>query len=257
MSIEANSKDKKTRSISIINYKGGTGKTTTVVNLAHALALKNKRVLLIDTDPQGALSYYLGIDYKYSLYDIFFDKASLNDTIVTARKNLDLISANDRLFPAEITLAKIHNREFVLKSKLKPLENQYDFILFDCSPSLSILNQNAIMASNELIIPTALEHLSLRGLTQLLRNLKVLTENFNHPIDITAIVPTFVDKRKKITKELFEQLKKTFPTTTICPIRINNDLNQAISNQKTIFEHASKSSGSIDYKTLAKEVINV
>lgn len=257
MSATVKPKHKTARKISIINYKGGTGKTTTVVNLAHALALKNNRVLLIDTDPQGALAYYLGIDVKHSLYDIFFDKASLEDTIVNTRKNLDIISSNDLLFPAEITLAKIQNREFVLKSKLKTLDSQYDFILFDCSPSLSLLNQNAIMASDELVIPTALEHLSLRGLTQLLRNLKVLTEKFDHPIAITAIVPTFVDKRKKITTELYEQLKKTFPSTPVCPIRISNDLNQAISNQQTIFEYAPKSTGSIDYKILAKEVINV
>ena len=113
------------------------------------------------------------------------------------------------------------------------------------------------MAADELLIPTSLEHLSLRGLTQLLKNIKIVTEKFNRTINITAIVPTFVDKRKKMTTEIFEQLKTTFPSTPVCPIRISNDLNQAISNQQTIFEYAPKSTGSIDYKILAKEVINV
>lgn len=245
-----------TRKICILNYKGGTGKTTTVVNLAAALAKKGKKTLIVDTDPQGATSYHLGVNAKYTLYDLLFKTKNYVDVILEARENLDIIASSERLFPAELAMSKINKREFILRSLLKKIDHQYDFILIDCGPSLNLLNQNALLYANEIIIPAPLEYLSLLGIKQLLNNIKLLSSTFKHNLEISAIVPTFYDKRKKKSAEILNSIESIFPETPICPIRVSSALADAIGFQQSIFEFSPNSPGALDYTILAEEVIN-
>ena len=246
---------KTSRIISIINFKGGTGKTTTVINLAAGLARQGKKVLVVDTDPQGSVAFHLGIKAPYTLYDLLFDRETLNKIIVPARTNLDIIAANETLFAAELTMSKVENRELVLKSKLAPIEHIYDFILIDCGPSLNLFNQNALLFSKEVLIPISLEYLSMLGLKQLIKNMRLLTQRFKHQLKINHIVPTMFDKRKKKATGLLNQLKGLFPDTQFSPIRVCNSVADASGFQKTIFEYKLNSNGAKDYQELTLEVI--
>jgi chromosome partitioning protein len=243
------------RKISIINYKGGTGKTTTVVNIAHGLALKGKKVIIIDTDPQGCISHYLGINPDYSLYDLLLGRVTYKKCIVEARENLDVICANGRLFPAEIAMARYKDRETLLMRKLKDLKG-YDYVFVDCAPSMNLLNQNALMYTQELFVPVSMEYLSLVGVKQLLNNVKILNKIFKKNIVISRIVPTFYDKRNKKSTVVLESLKRVFNNSLTTPIRSSVSLSEAPGFKKTIFEYNPKSSGAEDYKKLINEVHN-
>ena len=184
-----------TRKICVINYKGGTGKTCTVVNLAHGLAIKGKKVLVVDTDPQGSSGYHLGVDSQHTLYDLLVGGFPIQKCIVNARENLDIIPSNERLFPAEMSLSKLRNRELVLSQKLNDIESKYDFVLVDCAPSINLLNQNSLLFSNEIFLPVSMEYLSLLGIKQLLNNIKIINKIFRHNITVTKLIPTFFDIR--------------------------------------------------------------
>ena len=179
----------------MINYKGGTGKTCTVVNLAHGLAIKGKKVLVVDTDPQGSSGYHLGVDSQHTLYDLLVGGFPIQKCIVNARENLDIIPSNERLFPAEMSLSKLRNRELVLSQKLNDIESKYDFVLVDCAPSINLLNQNSLLFSNEIFLPVSMEYLSLLGIKQLLNNIKIINKIFRHNITVTKLIPTFFDIR--------------------------------------------------------------
>ena len=150
----------------VVNYKGGTGKTTTVVNLAHALTLKGFKVLIIDTDPQGSAGYYFGLSPQKTLYNVLIEKESISDCVVNVRHFLDIICSNERLFPAELKMGAMKERELVLKSQLATLSG-YDYVFLDCAPSMNLLNQNALLFADEVILPVSMEYLSLIGVKQL------------------------------------------------------------------------------------------
>lgn len=245
-----------TRKICILNYKGGTGKTTTVVNLACALSKLNKKVLIVDTDPQGASGFHLGVNAKNTLYDLLFKTKNFNEVIIEARSNLDIIPSSERLFPAEMAMAKVKKREFILSSILSKIDSHYDYVLVDCGPSVNLLNQNALLYCNEIIIPAPMEYLALLGIKQLVSNIKLVSSSFNHSLNITAIVPTFFDKRKKKSTEIFDSLNTLFPDTLIQPIRISSALADATGYQQSIFEFSPSSTGAQDYTILAEEVNN-
>ena len=162
---------KQARQLSVINYKGGTGKTCTVVNLAHCLTLQGYKVLIVDTDPQGSTGYHLGVNSENTLYDIIVNNKGLSECIVSARKDLDIIISNERLFPAEHYLHLQKERELILSNRLSQVSDQYDFIIIDCAPSINLLNQNALLFSNEILIPVSMEYMSLVGIKQLIKNI--------------------------------------------------------------------------------------
>ncbi len=243
------------RIISVMNYKGGTGKTSTVVHLAHGLALKGYRILIIDVDPQGSAGYHLGVNtIQRSLYDLITQKETLANCIVHARKNLDIICANEHLFPAEMHMANLQNRELVLSSRMVNLTG-YDFVFLDCAPSMNLLNQNALLYSNELIIPVSMEYFSLVGIKQLLKNIKIINQLFKKNIIIKMVVPTFFDKRNKKSKDIINSIRRVFHKKVSTPIRSSVSLSEAPGVKQTVFEYADKSTGAQDYKNLVKEVL--
>ena len=242
------------RVVSVINYKGGTGKTSTVVHLAHGMALRGYRVLVIDADPQGSAGYHLGIQSKYSLYDLITKRAPLSSCIVSARENLDIICANEHLFPAEMYMSKLSGREFILENRMTVLRG-YDYVFLDCAPSMNLLNQNALLYSSEAIIPVSMEYLSLVGVKQLLKNIKIINKIFNSNVTITTVVPTFFDKRNKKSKDIIESLKRVFPGKVSTPIRTSVSLSEAPGIRQTVFEYAPQSKGAHDYNKLLQEVL--
>ncbi len=243
------------RKICVINYKGGTGKTSTVVNLGHALAIKGHKVLIIDTDPQGSAGHHLGIQTPHTLYDILIDDSDFEKCIVNTRKNLDIICSNERLFPAEMTMSKWKERELVLARRLQKVKG-YDFILVDCAPNMNLLNQNVLLYAGELMLPVSMEYLSLIGVKQLLKNIKILNKVFTREINVSKVIPTFFDKRYKKSNDIVESLKRVFPGLISTPIRNSISLSEAPGFRRTVFEHAPRSKGAEDYLKLAEEVIN-
>ncbi|MDA1353040.1 MAG: ParA family protein [bacterium] len=244
------------RRICVINYKGGTGKTCTVVNLGHGLALAGKRVLIVDTDPQGSSGYHLGIrNPKYSLYDLLVGNATSPECIVNARQNLDIIPSNERLFPAEMALSKMKNREMILSQKLRGLQNQYDYIIVDCAPSINLLNQNSLTYAQEIFLPVSMEYLSLVGIKQLLNNIKIINKIFRHNLKVSKLIPTFFDKRNSKSKVVMDSLNRVFSQVMANPIRSSVAISEAAGYRQTIFEYNPKSSGAEDYQILTNEVI--
>ena len=235
------------RKISIINFKGGTGKTTTAVNLGYALSLKNYKVLIIDCDPQASISNWFGINPEYTIYDLLTDKAQLKDCIYQARHNLDIIASDKYLARIELILAKEKDIEKAFNKKLKALKG-YNFVFLDCPPSLGIINLNALEYTEEIFLPVSMDYLALRGVKQVI---ELLPEN----IKLTKIIPTFYDKRTRKSKEILEDLKNFFKDKVTKPIRINVKLSECSSFHKAIFEYDPGSRGAIDYKSLAEEII--
>jgi len=201
------------RKIAILNFKVGTGKTTTAINLGYALALKNYKVLIIDCDPQGAIGSWLGLNPENTLYNLLTDEARLEDCIYPARSKLDIIASDKYLARIEFKLTKERDIEKAFSKKLKTLKG-YDFIFLDCPPSFSILNLNALEYAKEIFLPVSMDYLSLRGVKQVI---ELLPEN----IKLIKIIPTFYDQRTRKSKEILEDLKNFFKDEVTKPIRIN------------------------------------
>ena len=243
------------RKVCVINYKGGTGKTCTVVNLAHGLALKGERVLLVDTDPQGSSGYHLGVNSRVSLYDVMMNKRSAKDCVNQARPSLDIITANERLFPAELSLSRKKGREFVLSEQLKSIEDQYTYVLVDCAPSINLLNQNALVYCSEIFLPVSMEYLSLVGIKQLLNNTKIINKIFNKQVTVTKLIPTFYDRRNSKSLNVMNSLERVFRPVISTMIHTCVSIAEAAGARQTIFEYAPRSKGATDYLKLTDEVI--
>ena len=243
------------KKIAVLNYKGGSGKTTTVANLAHGFSLKGYNVLMLDTDPQGSLGFYFNIEPKKTLYDLHIEKPKLYDCINNVRHKLDMICSNERVFPAEIKMAKMKERELLLKNKLKNLKG-YDYVFIDCAPSMNLLNQNALLFADEIVVPVSMEYLSLIGVKQLLKNIKILNRIFKKTITIKKVIPTFFDSRHKKSKDITASLRRVFPDMISRPIRTSQFLSEAPGKRKTIFEYAPNSKVAEDYFEIVKELIN-
>ena len=243
------------RRFAVINYKGGTGKTSLTVNLSHGLALKGYKVLIIDSDPQGSAGHHLGASFQKTLYDCLILNEDPFNCLIEVRPNLDIICSNERLFPAAMKLANVKKREYKLLNMMNNVRH-YDYIFVDCAPSMNLLNQNALLFSDELLLPVSMEYLSLIGVKQLLKNVKIINKMFNKRLDIKKVIPTFYDKRNKKSKVILESLKRVFPSTLFEPIRTSISLSEAPANKMTIFEYDPNSGAAQDYFNLVEAIEN-
>jgi len=245
------------RSIAILNQKGGVGKTTTAVNMGAALALLDKRVLLIDLDPQANLTYSMGVlahELKFTVYDLIKGNATFDDVIIR-RDNLDLIPANLNLSGAEIEFSTFAGREFLLKEKLNPIKD-YDFIIIDSSPSLGLLTVNALTSVLEVYITLQTEFLPMQGLAKLLKTVDIVKKRLNHKLNITGIICTRYDGRKNLHNEVVEKIREHFGNMVFNTIiRDNISLAEAPGFGQTIFEYRPKSRGAEDYQNLTNEIL--
>jgi chromosome partitioning protein len=241
--------------IAIFNHKGGTGKTTTSVSVASGLALRGKKVLLIDTDAQGNVSVSLGVKSERSLYHVLVMGLNPKDAVSQVRENLDLIPSNETLAAAELYLAGRQNRDRVLASRLSAFTESYDYVVVDCSPSLSLLNQNALCLVDSVLVPVACDYLSLVGMRQVLKTVKNVNQLLHHPVRIWGVLPTFFDARAKICHEAIDTLKQHFGERCLKPIRQAIKIKEAPSQGQTIFEYASNSTAAEDYLSLVDKLI--
>jgi chromosome partitioning protein len=242
------------RKIAIVGFKGGIGKTTTCVNLGAALALKGKRVLLVDTDTQANLSFALGIkDYDVSLAEVLMRKARAGDCIVPARENLDLLPSSLTLFKAQQRMVLELAREEIF-SELFAGITAYDYQLVDCAPSVSLLTVNAVAYVDEVFIPVSMEMLALAGARHFMRYLREISRMLGSGATIRLIVPTFYDPRRRVSEMVLQSLINDFGPRVTPPIRIDTKLSEAPGAGQTIFEYSPGGRGANDYARLAELV---
>ncbi|MBI2897048.1 MAG: ParA family protein [Deltaproteobacteria bacterium] len=242
------------RRIAVFNHKGGTGKTTTAVNLAAGLAERDKKVLLVDTDAQGNVGVSLGVRGERSLYHVIVLGIPPDDCAVPIRPSLDVLTSNETLAAAEIYLASRPARDRVLRDRLVGTES-YDYVVLDCSPSLNLLNQNALVFSDAVLVPVSCDYLSLVGVKQVLRTIKNVNELLKHPVRIFGVLPTFYDVRNRICRDSVDALTQHFGDRVLAPVRVNTRLKEAPMEKKTIFEYAPDSNGAQDYLALVDAVL--
>lgn len=252
--------NKKAKIFSIVNQKGGVGKTTTVVNLAAAFAAAKKRTLVIDFDPQGNASTGFGVlqsQRQKNIYDAMIDGLSMNDIIIPHKlPNLHIATSTVDLSACEIELANFENREFRLKELLDAIAYDYDCILIDCPPSLGLLTINALVASNSVIIPMQCEFFSLEGLSHLLTTLDLIKDNLNHDLKISGIVLTMHDKRNKLTEQVEIDVRNYLQDKVFeHSIPRNVRLSEAPSHGVPGIIYDPKSFGAKAYIGLAKEIL--
>ena len=249
-----------TNIISIVNQKGGVGKTTTTVNLSAYLARHGERVLVIDLDQQGNATSGYGFDkseLETSVYDLLVNEVPITDVIrSTQRENIDMCPTNINLAGAEVELVSAMSRETILKRAVDTISSNYDFILIDCPPSLGLLTLNALAASTDVIVPIQGEYYALEGLTQLIDTINLVRKHLNPTIGIFGVVITMFDGRTQLTRQVTEEVRKYFGEKvfkTVIPRNIR--LAEAQSYGKTIAEYDPKSRGGHSYDELAQEVI--
>ncbi|HLD22083.1 MAG TPA: AAA family ATPase [Patescibacteria group bacterium] len=248
------------RIISIVNQKGGVGKTTTAINLASSLAKEGKRVLLIDMDAQGNATSGIGIDTQQverSLYNVLVHGTPLEDIILlTQVERLDIAPSHVDLAGAAVELVPIDRREFRLREAIAALTVAYDFILIDCPPSLGLLTINGIVGSNEVLIPVQTEYYALEGLGQLLRTLELIQQHLQPQLSIVGAVLTMFDKRNRLSDAVFRDIYQHFPYTVFRSVIPRNvRLAEAPSYGKPISEYDPFSKGARAYMKLAREII--
>ena len=251
---------RRARRIAILNQKGGTGKTTTAVNLAAGLAERENDTLLVDTDAQGNVGVSLGVAGEKSLYHVLVEGTDPADAGVPVRGHLDVITSDATLAAAEIWLARQtpETRSKLLGKRLNQMQvtRRYDFVIIDCGPSLNLLNQNALSFVDEVIIPVTCDYLALVGVKQVLRTIKDVERHLGHAVRVSAVLPTFYDGRTRLAREVLETLQGHFKYKCLEPIRLNTRLAEAPSHKKTIFEYAPLSHGAIDYNRVCDWVLS-
>ena len=247
--------------ISVANQKGGVGKTTTAVNLSTLLAKRGKKVLLIDTDPQGNATSGLGVtkEVELSVYDILVGETTFEETVQeTAIKNLKVCPSNISLAGAEVELVSMMSRERRLKEKLDAVKEQYDFIIIDCPPSLGLVTLNAFTASDSVLIPVQCEYFALEGLGQLLNTVNLVKKHLNKNLEIEGALLTMYDMRTNLSNQVVKEVKKYFEDKvykTVIPRNVR--LSEAPSYGMPISVYDPKSKGAKAYEKFAKELLKI
>ena len=246
--------------IAIANQKGGVGKTTTSVNLAASLGVLEKKVLLIDADPQANASSGLGIDVEnveIGTYQILEHSNTPKEAIIKcSAPNVDVIPAHIDLVAIEIELVDKENREYMLKKALESVKDDYDFIIIDCAPSLGLLTLNALTAANSVVIPIQCEYFALEGLGKLLNTIKSIQNIHNADLDIEGLLLTMFDSRLRLSNQIVEEVRKHFSTMVFDTIiRRNTRLGEAPSYGESIIAYDATSKGAVNYLSLANEII--
>ena len=246
--------------IAIANQKGGVGKTTTSINLAAALGVLEKKVLLIDADPQANATSGLGIDVEtveFGTYQVLERTATAKQTIVeTTSPNVDLIPAHIDLVAIEIELVDKTEREYMLKKSLAEVKDSYDYILIDCAPSLGLITLNSLVAADSVIIPIQCEYFALEGLGKLLNTVKSVQKIHNPDLDIEGLLLTMYDSRLRLSNQVVEEVRKHFSSMVFDAIVHRNiRLSEAPSYGESIISYDATSKGAENYIRLANEVI--
>ncbi len=247
------------RIISIINQKGGVGKTTTAVNLSAYLADKGYKTLLVDGDSQGNATSGLSknVTVRATVYDVLLNDENPDNAIVkTNIKNLFLLPSSIDLAGAEIEMVAMENREFLMKKKLDEVKDRYDFIFIDCPPSLGLMTLNTLVASESVLIPIQAEFYALEGLTQLMKTIQTVTRKFNPSLSVFGILLTMFDGRMNLSLQVADEVKKYFGDKvfkTVIPRSVK--LSEAPGFGESILTYAPRSKGAEAYKKLSREVI--
>ena len=246
--------------ISIVNQKGGVGKTTTAVNLTSALGLKGKKVLLVDIDPQGNSTSGYGINKRQieiSSYDVITGEKSVSEaTVDTQFANVRIVPSNMNLAGAEIEIIDFEEREKILKNALTPVRGDYDYIFLDCPPSLGLITLNALTASDTFLVPIQCEYYALEGLSQLMSTVRKIKMKYNRLIELESVLLTMYDGRLKLTQQVVEEVKKFFPGKVYATVISRSvRLSEAPSFGQPIQYYDPRCKGAESYNALADEFL--
>ncbi|NME68899.1 ParA family protein [Flammeovirga aprica] len=245
--------------IAIVNQKGGTGKTTTTTNLGVALGKLGNKVLLIDMDAQGNMTFHFGLqnDYKKSVTHVLTEDANLKE-IALKKERVYIAPSDVSLADAEVNMVNADQREFLLKNAIDKVKDKFDFILIDCAPALSILSINALTASDHIFVPLQMEVLSMQGLSQILETVFQIKESLNNKLTILGILPVMFDTRRTVTHEIHKHIKENFGIRVFeNHIGIDVKLVEAPSFGQSIFGYSPLSVGAMAYMRVARELISV
>lgn len=249
------------RTIVVANQKGGVGKTTTAINLSASLAELNQKVLIIDMDPQGNTTSGLGIEkdeVENTVYELLLGECSIEEAIKESEyENLSVLPSNIDLAAAEIELVGIEEKEFILRRALNQVKENYDFVLIDCPPSLSMLTINAMCAADTVLVPIQCEYYALEGLSQLIHTIELVKDRLNPDLEMEGVVFTMYDARTNLSLQVVENVKNNLGQSiykTIIPRNIR--LAEAPSHGMPITKYDAKSTGAESYRMLAEEVIH-